>query len=124
MKTNEFRLSITKEERLIESQRMLDTHSHSLPLIIQSSSISITRKKYLVPCNMMTSQLIYFLRKKVELNPSDAMFMFVEEVNEDEFVIGSTVVASTSSSIEDLYASFRHSDGFMYCFIERENTFG
>ena len=124
MKTNEFRLSITKEKRLIESQRMLDTHSHSLPIIIQSSTISISRNKYLVPCNMMTSQLIYFLRKKIKLNPSDAMFMFVEDVNEDEFVIGSTVLAPTGSSIEDVYAKFRHSDGFLYCFIERENTFG
>jgi hypothetical protein len=74
---------------------------------------------------MNVSQFKYFIRKKLKIAESHAMFMFVENVNKNrEPFTGSTVTLPDQLTTGQVYAKHKHTDGFLYLFVEEENTFG
>lgn len=120
-----FRQKIEYETRKIESQSILDRHIDSRPVIVQSRGIEIPRHKYMVPASMPASQFILFLRKKITIKDSDALFTYVEiPGSEDETGVGSVSLIPNSMDMCAVYATYKHSDGFLYVYVERETTFG
>lgn len=105
---------------------MLDKHEHSIPLILQSNSIRIDKSKYLVPDTMAIPQFMLFVRKKLDItNPAEALFLFAEKIDEDkEDQLGATILAPQNKTVAELYAMCKHTDNFLYVYIEKENTFG
>lgn len=69
--------------------------------------------RFLIPDNITVGQFLYILRKRVQLPPKTAMFLFVN---------GS--VPPTGMMFSNLYENKKDDDGFLYIVYSGENTFG
>ena len=71
-------------------------------------------KKYLIPKNLTISYVMYIIRKKINLDEKQALFLFV---NNTLVPLNTTVgeLYTTNKSIDDL---------FLYVYYTTENTFG
>jgi GABA(A) receptor-associated protein len=84
---------------------IIEPRRHGLP--------RVDKTKYLVPHDFPSSQLLYLLRKRLNVLPSDALFVYT----------GSTLL-STSLTVRSLHAAHADPDGYLYLTYDFENTFG
>ena len=118
MSISEFKKNYSFEERKAEAERIKDKYSDKIPIIVEKSIKSdiseIDKKKYLVPNDITVGQFVYIIRKRIELSPEKAIFIFVNNNS----------VPPTSSLLSDLYEKYKDDDGFLYLTYAGENTFG
>ena len=106
------------DQRKAESSRILKKYPNRIPVIVDrgdAQTPSISKHKYLVPgeCTMQEFQSI--IRSKVNLDPSQALFLFV----------GSHHTLSTpSSNMNQMYKQHKDEDGYLYITYMLETTFG
>ena len=104
-------------ERINESKAMLDKYPDRIPVICEKSEASpvpnIDKNKYLLPSDLSMSQFVYVIRKRIKLEPHQALFMFVN----NRFI-------PTSSNMHDIYYKYKDEDGFLYITYAGENTYG
>lgn len=75
--------------RILESQELLAKHPDKIPVIVNcSNNIFLDKRKYLVPSDLNCSQFLFILRKRIKINPEEALFMFVK----DTLLISSTTI--------------------------------
>ena len=107
----------TLEERICESTKVKLSHPTHICAIIEKSKNSlikeIDKKKFLIPKTLKFVDLIYIIRKKINLAPSDAIFMFVDNT-----------IPSSNDNIETIYNRYKNEDGFLYIKYDTESTFG
>ena len=70
-------------------------------------------RRYLVPSDLTVGQFVYVIRKRIELPPEKAIFIFVRNV-----------LPPTASLMSEIYADQKDEDGFLYITYSGENTFG
>jgi GABA(A) receptor-associated protein len=105
-------------ERSTESARILQKYPERIPIICERNSKDysapyIDKNKYLVPNDLTVGQFIYVIRKRMKLNPEEALFIFIN---------GNIV--PTHSTMNYIYSIFKDSDGFLYITYAKEATFG
>ena len=109
----EFALS----ERKSESATILEKHPDRIPVILEqaenSNLPSVDRKKYLVPKSFTVGQFVFIVRKRIELSPDKAIFIFANRS-----------LPATSAMMSTLYNEHKHDDGFLYLQYSAESTFG
>jgi GABA(A) receptor-associated protein len=102
------------EKRRDESARMRIKYADRIPVIIErkkgSSLNALTQSKFLVPSELSVGQLLYVVRKRMKLLPTQSIFFFVENT-----------IPSSSTLVSSLKT---HLDGFLYIEYDQENTFG
>ena len=104
-----------------EASRILSKYSDRIPIIIERSDECsddipvVDKKKYLVPNDITTGQFTYIIRKRIELEPEKAIFLFAGE---------DYTIPPSSSLISEIYNNFKDEDGFLYFTYSGENTFG
>ena len=104
-----------------EASRILSKYPNRIPIIIERSEECsndipvVDKKKYLVPNDITTGQFTYIIRKRIELEPEKAIFLFAGE----DFTI-----PPSSSLISEIYNNYKDEDGFLYFTYSGENTFG
>lgn len=104
------------EHRKEESNRILSKYPDRIPIIVEPSdncSITIDKKKYLVPRDLTIGQFIFVVKKRVKLPAEKALFLFV----------GNTV-PSSGQTLNDLYHHHADKDGFLKISFSEENVFG
>lgn len=105
------------EDRLQESTKVMVKYPHKVPIIVSkntdSSLQNIDKNKYLVSDDLVLSQFIYTIRKRIKLESSEALFFF----------IGNTI-PNNSKTIGELYNLYKDKDRFLYITYNSENTFG
>lgn len=105
------------EKRMKESSRILEKFPDRIPVICEpsarSSHLKIDKKKFLVPKDLTISHFIIIIRGRLKLDASVALF----------FVVGD-IVASSTTTLDDLYYNHADQDGFLYLTFSEENTFG
>jgi GABA(A) receptor-associated protein len=114
-------LSVFKENPVNtkEADRIMSKYPDRIPVILSRNKNSITtpeldRYKYLVPSDLTIGQFLYVIRKRLNMSPEKALFLFVDH----------TVVCN-ASMIASVYAEFRNpNDGFLHVVYSCENTFG
>lgn len=88
-----------------------------IPIIIERSLKSninqIDRNKFLVPCDQTIGQLIYVLRKRININHNEGIFIFVNNI-----------LPGTGDSLQKIYDEHKDIDGYLYLVYSSENTFG
>lgn len=116
-KSDDYRLDKTYDERKKESVKVRQQYPQRIPVICQkanSSTLSILgKKKYLVPKEITVSQFLFVIRKRLQLPSEKGLFLFV-----------SNTVASSSSTMTELYDEYKNSDGFLYISYSEESVFG
>ena len=109
----------TFEYRKDESSRILTKFPDRVPIIIEKSTQSsntlpdIDKKKYLVPNDLTLGQFVYVIRKRIQLKPEKAIYLFVNNT-----------LPIVSSTMRQVYNEHVDKDGFLYFTYAAENTFG
>ena len=115
MKT--FREKYSFERRLQESTSIMEKYPARIPIICSRNEHSnipeIDKKKYLVPSDLTMGQFVFVIRKRINLDPSIAIFLFIDDI-----------IPPTAYLISTLYQEHKNADGFLYITYSGENTFG
>lgn len=112
---NEFKF----EDRLAEARRVRNNYPDRIPIICERSTTAkldcpiIDKRKYLVPRDLTIGEFLYVIRKRLQLHPEKALFLFINGT-----------IPSTTSLINDVYNIHKDMDGYLYIFYCQENTFG
>ena len=109
----EIRVTHTTKFKRIDKQKgtqLIRDHMSSpdrIPVICEraekSSIPDIDKKKYLVPSDLTVGQFMHVIRKRIELPPEKAMFVFVNNV-----------LLPTADFMSAIYDGHVDEDGFLY----------
>lgn len=114
-----FKSEHTFAARLVESKRIMSKYDDRIPIICERDKNAgkdcpdIDKKKYLVPIDLTVAQFIYVIRKRLNLEPEKAMFIFINKQ-----------IPTNTHILSDLYHKNKDPDGFLYVTYTLENTFG
>lgn len=115
--TSQFKVKYTFEDRKKEADKILSKYPDRIPIILEQHGKSmikdIDRNKFLVPNDITLGQFIFIIRKRLELSPEKAIFLFVNNT-----------LPTSSDIIGELYNKNMDEDGFLYMVYSGENTFG
>ena len=105
-------------KRKEEAERILQKYPNRIPVIVQicdnkSNIPDIDKKKYLVPNDLTMGQFLYVIRKRIKLQPEQAIFIFINNI-----------MPSSSALISQIYKENKEEDLFLYVMITGENVFG
>lgn len=104
------------EKRKKESKNIMLKYPLKIPIIVQlfeNSKLNIEKNKYLVPNDLSFGQFIYIIRKKIQINETDALFFYINNK-----------IHSNNKNISDIYNDEVDEDGYMYVYVSAESTFG
>lgn len=105
------------EKRSKDSENIRKRYPDRIPVVVlqdkKDSLPKLNRSKYLVPMDLTLGQFIYVLRKRLVLQGSDALFVYINNT-----------LVPTSHAMEQIFNEHRSSDGFLYLTIAGENAFG
>ena len=116
----DFKTKYKIEDRKKESSKIREKHPDRIPVICEKSHKcgvqipDIDKIKFLTPNDMVFGQFIYVVRKRIQIKPSQAIFLF----------INNTILPHSSDTLALLYEKHADPDGFLYCKYSGENTFG
>jgi GABA(A) receptor-associated protein len=115
---NNFKVDNSLKSRISESKRICDKYKDRIPIIVNVyekdiNKLKLDKKKYLVPFELTIGQFLYIIRKRVVIEPTDALFLFFNNS-----------LISNSTSLSSVYKSNVDEDGFLYATVSLENTFG
>jgi len=116
--SNSFKKKYDFETRKKESDKIKTKYPNRFPVIVTKSAKStledIERSKFLVPGDLTIGQFICIVRKRIKLNDTESVFLF----------INNNIVPATSSTIATIYEEHLDEDGFLYITYCNENVFG
>lgn len=112
-----FKEENTFEQRKEEATKIRRKYADRVPVIVErlpgSTVPCIDKRKFLVPSDISVAQFMWIIRKRIQLAPAKALFLFVGKL-----------LPQTSSTMGQVYSEHRDEDGFLYVAYSGENTFG
>lgn len=114
----EFKKNNTFIARHTESTKIKEKYPDRIPIIVYKHHRTtdlpdINKNKYLVPKDLTIGQFIFIIRKRIDLPPEKALFIFINNI-----------LPPTSKLISEIYKEESDDDGFLYINYTGENTFG
>jgi len=114
-----FKQKFTFTQRLNEAEKIIKKYPDRIPVIVQKSDLDketkcINKRKYLVPESLTLGQFLFVIRKRLNLGPEKALFLFVNN----------GFVPPVGSLLGTIYAENANRDKFLYITYSAENTFG
>lgn len=109
-------------DRKREIRRLMQKHPGRVPMYIECDKRCKNKpknedtfnKKFLVPDELSVSQLMYVIRKRFDMKPEQAIFLFFN--NE---------IVSSSKTVKEIYDLHKNKeDDMLYAFYATEATFG
>ena len=111
-----FKQKYTFDQRKYESTKVMRKHVLSLPIIVEPQNdkiLRIDKVKFLVPKELLFSQFMFVIRKRLKINSTESIFIFINNS-----------LPTHSETIQSLYEKYCDEDGFLYLKYSFENTFG
>ncbi|KAL3759406.1 hypothetical protein ACHAWU_000705 [Discostella pseudostelligera] len=112
-----FKEEHTLEKRKSEAERIRAKYPDRVPVICEKADRSdipdIDKKKYLVPADLTVGQFHYVIRKRIQLAPEKALFLFC-----------SNTIPPNAALMSTVYEEQKDEDGFLYVQYSGESTFG
>lgn len=99
-----------------QSMKIRSKYPDRVPIIVETtkeSKLVLDKDKYLVPNDLTVGQFIFVIRKRLQLSPTTAIFLFVNNT-----------MPSSSNLMSNIYEQEKDKDGFLYVIVAGENTFG
>lgn len=104
----------------IKIDNLLKKYPDRIPVITSSKSIKDKcENKFVVPLNMTAAEFILMFRKKVTLDSTESIFLFIKDTKNN-----SDVIVQSSTTFESLYNLYKDSDNILNIIIEKEAVFG
>jgi GABA(A) receptor-associated protein len=105
-------------QRRDEADRVCAKYPDCVPIICEVSpqfkeQLDLNKRKFLVPSYITVGQFMYVIRKRIKMDSSQALFIFVNNH-----------LPRTSSMVSELYSKHADEDRFLYTLISLESTFG
>tara|TARA_B100001094_G_scaffold333398_1_gene411472 strand:- start:28413 stop:28763 length:351 start_codon:yes stop_codon:yes gene_type:complete len=114
---NTFKKKYSFEKRLEESRDIIEKYTGRVPIIVEKhhdcTLPTVDKCKYLVPKDMTIMEFMYVVRKRIELKPSQSLFITINNT-----------LTGGNKTIRDIYSDKKDEDGFLYVVYTSENTFG
>ena len=108
---------IPEKDRAGEAGRIRAKYPDRCCVIVTKAANSdapdINRHKYLVPGDISMGQFTYVIRKRINVKPEKAIFLFV-----------GGVLPASGDLMAAVYEERKAEDGFLYVTYASENTFG
>lgn len=108
------------EKRKKEATQIIEKYNGDrIPVIVERAKSSsktlalLDKKKYLVPSTMTFGQFLLIIRKRIKLQPNQAIFLYVNNVQPPATV-----------TMGQLYKEHRDESGFISCIYSNESTYG
>ena len=112
-----FKEKFTLKKRTEEAKRIKEKYPDKVPVIVDrdrsSKAPNIDKNKFLVPSDLTFGQFFFIIRKRIDLNPEEAVFIFVNNK-----------IVPMSSLMSSVYKENKDIDGFLYAYYTLENTYG
>jgi GABA(A) receptor-associated protein len=96
--------------------KILRKYPDKIPVIFNKApnAPDIDKKKYIIPRDLQVSQLIFIVRKKIDISPEKAIFIF----------FGKNNLAHSNMLLSEVYEKYKDKDDILYATYSIENTFG
>lgn len=112
-----FKEKYDEEIRTAESLRIITKYQDRIPIIVEKcyncDLPHIEKHKFLVSKDLTLGQFVYIIRKRIELNSEQALFIMINHS-----------LAPNNKTISELYDTHKDKDNFLYITYTSENTFG
>ncbi len=113
-----YKQTIPLEERKSEVKKIFEEYPDRLPVIVEKGNDSpnladLDKKKYLVPKDLTVGQFLYVIRKRLNIDSKQSIYIFVNNV-----------LPPTSQMMTKVYDEHKDPDGFLYITYHSERTFG
>ena len=124
-------------------EQMMLKNPDRVPIIISSNSFKIDKLKYIVPNSITIGELMIMLRKKNNINPQEAIFLFIKDNNNLNLNLNLNlnnsdkskskikskkknegILVPASSSLGTLHQQHKDENLILYIFFEKEAVFG
>lgn len=107
------------ESRKAESSRLLDNHPAKLPIIVEpviskKNSYGFIQNRFLVPKTYTFHEFIFHLRRRLELDRNDALYILVNRKH----------LPALDRSMSSVYEEYQDTDGFLYVNYSSEAILG
>ncbi len=115
-KTSSYKEKYSFDKRKTESSRIRAKYLDHIPVIVDKGvniKEDINKQKFLVPTNFTVGQFVYIIRRRIELTPEKAIFVFI-----------GNAIPNVSSNMYEIYKQYKDEDGFLYVTYTGETTFG
>ena len=113
-----FKERLSFDERKRQAEIVLEKYPDKIPVIVEKDPKSkkipnIDRCKFLVPRDFSVAQLLYVIRKRIEISSDEGIFFFVNNQ-----------LVTSSSLLADMYDKHKDDDAFLYIIFAGQNVFG
>jgi GABA(A) receptor-associated protein len=112
-----YRKKFSFEVRQQGSEAVLKKYPDRIPIIVEKYEKSdipdIDKTKFLVPRDLTMGQFLLVIRKRIKLQPEQAIFTFINNT-----------LPPVHETMENLYNQMKDKDGFLYVVYSGESTFG
>lgn len=103
----------TVSQRQEDVLRLLKKYPDKIPIYIMGEKISLN--KFLLPYDITIAQLMYTLREKTSMPPTESIFLFFGKRRE---------MMPSNMMIREIYDKLKEEDDMLYAIYSRENVFG
>lgn len=109
----------TAQERKNELYRLFKKYPDKIPVIIKKDkscnlATADVSTKFLIPKELTVGQLLYTLRKRIMINPDQALFIFFNNQ-----------LVNTACTMQEIYTKHHNKeDEMLYAIYTTESTFG
>ena len=104
------------DKRKKESESIFAKYPNRIPIICErydNTLPHLDRKKYLVPEDLIMSNFLYIIRKRLKIESHKSLYLAVKEK-----------IPQLSQSVSTIYDKYSDEDGFLYIHYCEETTFG